>query len=71
MAVRKEITAIINLIKKDSGYRESWKANIAMAFYDEFRRTPSSKRTNLKAIHKIANKAADNFVAWGFVNKFL
>jgi hypothetical protein len=46
-------------LRKDEGYYYAWQANIAMAFYDEFRR---SKPKNLTQVHKTANEAAKNFL---------
>lgn len=45
----------------DEGYYISWKANIAMAFYNEYRRS-NKKYKNLTDIHEIANRAAENFL---------
>lgn len=42
---------------KDPGYYQTWKANIAMAFQDEFHR-----RFNQKTLWEISDKAADNFL---------
>ena len=52
-------------LRNDEGFRESYKANIAMAFKDEY----SSYKVELNKrylgrldIHKIANVAANNFL---------
>ena len=42
--------------RNDEGYYMSWKANIAMAFYDIY------NNTDTKDIHAISNKAADRFL---------
>lgn len=42
----------------DKGYRESWKASIAMAFKDEW----DKPREKDASIHEIANTAAENFL---------
>jgi len=47
-------------LKEDEGYYIVWKANIAMAFKDEFYRT--YPENELAEIHNIANNAADNFL---------
>ena len=47
-------------LKKDTNYYRSWKANIALAFYDEYRRTKGYKSRAI--LHKIANQSADNFL---------
>jgi hypothetical protein len=52
-------------LKKDKGYRETWVANIAMPFYDEFNRWKKKnpgKHPNSQDIHKIGNKAAEDFL---------
>jgi len=49
-------------IKKDAELRESYKSNIAMAFYDECVRNQVDDDLPLELLHKIANKAADNFL---------
>ena len=43
----------------DPSYRESWKANIAMAFYDEGSGITINVHENL---HEVANKAAERFL---------
>jgi hypothetical protein len=58
-------TAIDHLaaeLRKDDGYFESWKANIAMAFKDEYARRYKQRRHTRQAIHEIANQAAVNFL---------
>lgn len=55
------ITRLKKALKKDEGYFISWKANIAMAFYDEYRRC-NKKYLNKKDILNIANKGAENFL---------
>ena len=46
----------------DESYYISWQANIAMAFYDECVRNQIDDDLPLELLHKIANKAADNFL---------
>lgn len=57
--ISKAIDTLRKSLKKDEGYRLAWQANIAMAFYDEFRR---SKPKNLSQVHEAANKAANEFL---------
>jgi hypothetical protein len=57
--ISKAIDTLKKSLKKDESYRMSWQANIAMAFYDEFRR---SKPKNLTQVHEAANKAASEFL---------
>lgn len=52
-AVKKLCKALV----ADEGYWYSWKANIAMAFKDEFDTNGVSS-----TVHEIANNAADNFL---------
>lgn len=49
-------------LKNDESYYISWQANIAMAFYDECVRNQIDDDLPLELLHKIANKAADNFL---------
>jgi len=49
-------------IKEDAGYRQTWKANIAMAFQDEFERQVETDTNKKGLLHVIANQAADNFL---------
>ena len=48
-------------LKNDKELYQSWKANIAMAFKDEYSRC-KKKYKNKEDLHKIANKAAKNFL---------
>ena len=54
-------TKLIKALKEDKDYYYGWQANIAMAFYDEYRRC-EKKYKNRKDIHRIANNAAKNFL---------
>ena len=48
---------------EDSGYWEAWKANIAMAMYDEYTDNHLSwAKVSHGDIHEIANKGADRFL---------
>jgi len=47
---------------EDKDYYRSWKANIAMAFKDEFVRQRNDSEESSEDIHLIANNAADNFL---------
>lgn len=49
-------------IREDNELRRAYDANIAMAFYDEYAKTGFCNEEQRQAIHKIANKAADNFL---------
>ncbi len=47
-------------LKKDKDYYYCWQSNIAMAFYDEYRR--NGNNLSHKKVKTIANKAAKNFL---------
>jgi len=47
-------------LRKDSELFRSYKANIAMAFYDEYRRT--GDKLPHKTVREVANRAAENFL---------
>jgi len=57
------VQMVIEALKQDEGYYESWKANIAMAMYDEYtdNHLPQAKVSH-GDIHEIANSAADRFL---------
>lgn len=57
------VDIVIEALKNDPEYYMAWKANIAMAFKDEFERhaKEAEKQIDLD-IHNIANTAADNFL---------
>lgn len=57
--LKEAVAILIEVLKYDEGYRESWKANIAMAFKDEYQMTPGIGKAS---INEIANQAADNFL---------
>lgn len=54
--VKKAVEILADALKNNPGYYESWKANIAVQFQDEYR------RCGHRRIHEISNKAADNFL---------
>jgi hypothetical protein len=59
------ISRLVTALLNDTDYRETWKANIAMAFYDEYIRNwqlPNFDITNTKQIAEVANQAAENFL---------
>jgi len=64
------IEIVCQALREDKEYYNSWQANIAMAFKDEFNNYPMSYRGengkivnfNQEFIHKIANDAANNFL---------
>lgn len=65
MELQKAISKITTELKNDAGYRESWKANIAMAYKDcenWYKQRTGKKRLNGKDRHIIANDAAEHFL---------
>ena len=63
MRLKKAIKILIKNLEKDKEYYYSWQSNIAMAFYDEYRkRKKRNKYVNIKELHKISNEAAINFL---------
>lgn len=64
-----DVKAALNTLKnawaQDTGFYQSWKANIAMQFVDHVywhKAQTKKKYLNNAEIHKIANKAADAFL---------
>jgi len=55
------IKLVTETIAGDKELRDVYQANIAMAFYDAYRNSPS-KSKKLSVIANIANEAADNFL---------
>lgn len=49
-------------IKKDAGYRYSWKSAIAVAFQDEVKRIEGHKTIGRLDWNAISNAAAENFL---------
>lgn len=62
--ISEAIKVLTESLKKDEGYFYSWKANIAMAFKDEWSRQASASGLPCtpEHIHEIANKSANNFL---------
>jgi len=48
-------------LREDEGFYYSYQANIAVAFQDEFARSPL-KYKNRSEVHRISNEAAKNFL---------
>ena len=62
-SIQYAIKVLINALKTDEGYRQGWKANIAMAFKDEWGREGfQQSEQDFEAVHILANKSADNFL---------
>lgn len=62
MKLEKAIKVLQKELEKDQeegSYYHSWKANIAIAFQDEYKMVSGMGKPN---IHKISNDAADRFL---------
>lgn len=62
MNVPEAVTTVCQALITDEGYRIGWQANIAMAFYDEFRNTYGGD-AGIDELGEIANRAAVNFLS--------
>ncbi len=65
MELKESVLKITSELKKDEGYRESWKSNIAMAYKDcehWYKQKTGKKQLNRKDTHIIANNAAEHFL---------
>lgn len=64
MNIQKAVEKIQKTLKEDKEYREVWKANIAMAFVDEWNTNETFQQSEQRYsdVHKLANKAADRFL---------
>lgn len=60
MELQNAMKVLVRSLRKDSGYRIAWQANIAMSFYDAH--CQQGGRTSRAKIHSIANSAADHFL---------
>jgi hypothetical protein len=59
------IDGLKKALSEDSDYKQTWQANIAMAFKDEFARWQNKCKDKIPTgaeIHVIANKAAKDFL---------
>ena len=54
------IAKLQKALSQDDGYYYGWQSNIAMSFVDEYSKTKGY--VSKKKLHKIANKAAKNFL---------
>lgn len=57
ITIRDAVEVLCKELLKDEGYYISWKANIAMAFYDE------CERRGITHMHDVANSAAEYFLS--------
>jgi len=56
MTTKEAVEQLVRALQDDRDYYDSWKANIAISFYDQVRRTPEDK------LIANANNAADEFL---------
>lgn len=56
------IEKLIKALKEDEGYYYCWQANIAMAFYDEYRRVFPKDEDTHNTILEVSNDAAKHFL---------
>jgi len=65
MKIEDAIDNLIYALNEDNDYRESWKANIAMAYKDNYhwyKEKTGKTVMNKEDLHIIANNAADYFL---------
>lgn len=66
ITIEQAVKKLCEELNTDEGYYIGWKANIAMAFKDEFHKKagPPGEMVfvNSDELHEIANTAADNFL---------
>lgn len=64
MTTQEACEKVFSELKSDLGYWMAWKANIAMAFKDEWQKTVDNGGlpATPDQIHKIANDAAEYFL---------
>jgi hypothetical protein len=55
------IEELVEALKNDKEFYDVYKANIAMAFIDEYGRC-EKRYKNREDIHRISNRAAENFL---------
>jgi len=60
MTTKEAVEQLVRAMNEDPQYRETWQANIAMSFYDEWLRDDGV--TTRKSMHELANRAAHNFL---------
>lgn len=61
MDIKKAVDTLTMALSEDVDFYRAYQANIAMAFYDEYRRN-KKKYKNQIDVHSIANTAARNFL---------
>jgi hypothetical protein len=62
MEIQEAVAVLINELNNDPSYRESWKANIAMAFKDVASAKSTGNVNDFETDHLIANAGAEYFL---------
>lgn len=57
---RKAVSVLSKALSADESFYYGWQSNIAMAFYDEYRR--AGNNLSHSAVMAVANQAAKNFL---------
>lgn len=55
--IAQAVEKLSEALKSDAGYWQTWKANIAVQFQDEF-----AREHRHRGVHEISNNAAENFL---------
>lgn len=61
VTIERSVQKLVIELKEDPEYFYSWQSNIAMAFFDEYRRN-NKKYKNRRDLLNISNEAAKNFL---------
>lgn len=61
MTTKEAMDHLVAVLKSDPDYREGWKANIAMAFKDQWAHR-GMKEVSPQTVHDVANAAASAFL---------
>jgi hypothetical protein len=59
LEVADAVKVLANALKSDESFRQTWKANIAVSFEDEYHH---AKENRMISFHVLANKGADRFI---------
>ncbi len=60
--LQKAVEVLRKHLVKDPDYRQGWKANIAMALFDEFKESGWDEGSEDIDIHATCNRGADRFL---------
>jgi Tfp pilus assembly protein PilF len=62
MSTAQAVIALCHALREDPSYYDSWKANIAVAFCDQYALDKDGAPFDRREIHAIAEGAADRFL---------